>query len=184
MAARIQVEVGERILHRVEVADLPGEIEHELGALDRRGDLPIVADVRGQNLDGACRTLDVAGIAAVAWHERIDHPDLGSRPGECECEVRADEAQAAGDDAAAAREGRRPFEGGRGDPDRHGTPRRHRPGQGCGRLAHGIIRRLEMRTASIRSPAAETARIPSRAEAGARPRSRPAAANTGKQTDT
>ena len=74
------MQVAQRIDHRRGVADLPGEVEHDVGVGQHVGDAR-VADVA--HLDVDVEALDVAQVAAVVGHERVDDPDpcAGARPG-------------------------------------------------------------------------------------------------------
>ncbi|TPW11106.1 MAG: hypothetical protein FD127_3411 [Acidimicrobiaceae bacterium] len=99
---RVQVEVAFGFDHRRGVAHLTGEVEDDLSTMEQLGDA-LVADVRDQHVGLA--PFDVAAIAAMAFDEGIDHPNLGAGTGKLVDEVRSDEPEAAGDHAAHAGEG-------------------------------------------------------------------------------
>ena len=97
LARGVDLEVEQRLAHRVDVAHLAGQVEHEVGSLDRRPDRGGVRDVHVD--DGHRRRqrsavvgLEVARVGAVAFEAGVDDRDDGARVGECERQVRADEA--------------------------------------------------------------------------------------------
>ena len=98
----VQFEVAQGVLHRGEVADLAGEVEHEVASSHRRGDLPR-ADGALEHLD--LETVDVATVSAVFGHQGIDHDDVSAFGYETVHERRADESEPTGDHTASAVEG-------------------------------------------------------------------------------
>ena len=87
-----------RILHRGEVADLTGDVEDDVGALERAGHLGASMS-RLEHVHVEAR--QVGAIAAVLGHQRVDD-DVRTAADELVHEVRTDEAEAAGDDAPRA----------------------------------------------------------------------------------
>ena len=91
-------------LHRGEVADLAGDVEHDVGAGDGVGDLGR-ADVGDEHLDvdgpsRLARSPPCSGTSASTTTTR------GAARGEAVDDVRADEAEPTGDDAAPTEPGR------------------------------------------------------------------------------
>ena len=67
----VDVKVVQRVAHRRQVADLTGEVEHDVGVGNDVGD-DGVADLRLDDLD--VEPVDVATIAAVTFDQRVDDP--------------------------------------------------------------------------------------------------------------
>ena len=99
LGGAVELEVRERVLHRVEMARLPGKVEEELGPLYERREPLRVAQVGDDDVD-AFETVDVRVIAAVSRHERVDERHPAARVDEREREVRPDEAEPTGDQDA------------------------------------------------------------------------------------
>ena len=102
LAAAVDLEVGVRIAHAVDVADLAGEVEDHLAALHQvvhRAGLAHVGDV---HRDAVLDAGDVEQVAAVVGNQRIDQQDVGAELHQAVREVAADEAEPAGDHHAAA----------------------------------------------------------------------------------
>ena len=102
LAAAVDLEVRVRVLHAVDVAHLAGEVEDHIAPLHeiahRRG-LPHVGDVDAQ---ARFEAGDVREVAAVVGNERVDEQDVGAEVDERVRQVRTDEAEATGDEHAAA----------------------------------------------------------------------------------
>ena len=105
LAAGVDVEVAQRVFHGVDVADLSGEVEHVVGAVDDVDDLAAITDVGDDHLDRRRQPVEVASVAAVLGHEGVDHDDVGTQLDQGMHQVRPDEPEAAGDDAARAPQG-------------------------------------------------------------------------------
>jgi hypothetical protein len=102
LAAAVDLEIGVRIAHAVDVADLAGEIEDHLAALHEvihRARLAHVGDVDG---DPVLDAGDVEQVAAVVGNQRVDEQDVGAKIDEAMREVAADEPQSARDHHAPA----------------------------------------------------------------------------------
>ena len=141
MAAGVQIEVGHGIVHRGQMADLAGQVEHVPGADDRIADAIHVIDPGDDHLD-VVEPGDVAHVAAVRGHQRVDHRHVGSGAVQRVHQVRADEAQASGDDAALAAE----------PPRRHRVLASRRADDGPAPLANApMVRSLRSLTAPIHS---------------------------------
>ena len=102
----VELQVGERVLHAVDVADLAREVEDHVGPGRGVTDAPRVVDLRVDHVDRAGRVVEVAAIPAVGGHERVDHRHFGAAGREGEREVRPDEAQPARDQAPTTSERR------------------------------------------------------------------------------
>ena len=101
LAAAVDVEIGVRIPHAVDVADLSGEVEDHLAAphqVVHRRALAHVGDVDAQAVFDAG---DVEEVAAVVGQQRIDDQDVGAELDQRARQVDADEAEPAGDEDAA-----------------------------------------------------------------------------------
>ena len=102
LAAAVDVEIGVRIAHAVDVADLAGEVEDHLAVAHQvvhRARLAHVGDVDAQPIGDA---VDVEEVAAVVGDERVDQQDVGAEVDELPREVAADEPEPAGDHHPAA----------------------------------------------------------------------------------
>ena len=108
LAAAVDVEIGVRVAHAVDVADLAGEVENHVAALHQvihRARLPHIGDVDRHLVFNAG---DVEQVAAVLGNQRVDEQHVGAELHEPVREVAADETETAGDHhAPAAIEGRR-----------------------------------------------------------------------------
>ena len=75
LAARVDLQVGEGIGHRVEVADLAGQVEDHVGARHERVHGMRIAHVGDVDLYQVLDAGDVEAVAAVVGNERIDQQD-------------------------------------------------------------------------------------------------------------
>ena len=96
MGDGVDVQIEQRVSHRGEVADLTGEVEHDVGVADDLAD-DVVPDLGDHDLD--VDVVDVAAIAAMTFDQRIDDAHGRATPGQLMDEVGADETQPAGHDA-------------------------------------------------------------------------------------
>ena len=102
LAAAVDVEIGVRIAHAVDVADLAGEVEDHVAALHEvvhRAGLPHVGDV---DRDLVFDAGDVEQVAAVLGNQRIDEQHVGAELHQPVREVAADEPETSGDHHAPA----------------------------------------------------------------------------------
>ena len=102
LTAAVDLEVGMRVAHAVDVADLSGEIEDDLATaheIVHRAGLAHVGDVDAHAIFDAG---DVEQVAAVVGNQRIDEQDVGAELGEASRQVAADEPKPASDHHAAA----------------------------------------------------------------------------------
>ncbi len=100
LARAVDLEVGERVVHRVDVAHLAGEVEqHVLAAHEVLH--AVAADVGDVDADLVLVAVEVEEVPAVVGQQAVDGDDVRAEVGEGAAEVRADEAQAAGDEDAA-----------------------------------------------------------------------------------
>ena len=112
LAAAVDLEIGERVGHRVEVARLPREVEQVVLALNQVLQAVLVADVGDVHADLVLDPRDVVEVAAVLGDQRVDENDAATRLDEHARQVRADEAEPAGDQDALAAELLSELEGG------------------------------------------------------------------------
>ena len=92
LAVAVDLEVGMRVAHAVDVADLPGEVEDDLAIaheIVHRARLTDVGDIDANAVLDAC---DVEEIAAVIGNERIDKESVGAERRKPVGKVAADEA--------------------------------------------------------------------------------------------
>ncbi len=101
LGAAVDVQVGVRIGHRIQVAGLPREVEEIILAAHQVAeaiDIPHVSDVDPHARFNAA---EVKEVAPVFRDERVDHKHLSTQAHEPVRQRRADEAQPAGDDDLA-----------------------------------------------------------------------------------
>ncbi len=101
LAAAVDLEIGVRVTHAVDVTDLAGQVEDHVAPLHQvvhRAGLAHVGDV---DVNPILDAGDVVQVAAVVGDQRIDQQHVGAEIGEAMGEVAADEAEAARDHHAA-----------------------------------------------------------------------------------
>ena len=105
VTAYVQVEIAHGLLHRREVADLPGDVEHDVGAVYGVGDL-LGPDVGNDHLDVGVGSdaHQVVPLSAVFGDQGVD--DDHRRPDRSEAvhDGGTDESETAGDDTSCAGE--------------------------------------------------------------------------------
>ena len=92
----VDLQVGLRIDHRIQVAGLARQIEQEVVAADEVPQAVLVSNVGDVDLDAAGELGDVEEVAAVLGYQAIDERDVGAVFNESTGEVRSDEAQPTG----------------------------------------------------------------------------------------
>jgi hypothetical protein len=103
LAAAVDLEVGVRVEHAVDVADLAGEVEDHLAIAHQVVHRRLLPDVGDVDADLRLDAVDVEEVPAVVVDEGVDQQDVGAERGQLAGQVAADEAEAAGHhDAAAA----------------------------------------------------------------------------------
>ena len=102
LAARVDLQIGEGVGHGVHVADLAGQVEDHILALNQGAHGIGVAHVGNVDLQAIFVAGDVEAIAAIVGDERVDQGDAGAQVDQPPGEVGADKAQAAGDEHGAA----------------------------------------------------------------------------------
>ena len=101
LAAAVDLEVGVRVLHAVDVADLAGEVEDHVLPAHQIVHRALLADVGDVDADAILDAADVEQVAAVLGDQRVDEQHARAEVDELAGEVAADEAEAAGDHHAA-----------------------------------------------------------------------------------
>ena len=101
LASTVDVEIGVRISHAVDVAHLTREVEHDGLLQHERVHGIAIANVSVTHPQPVCDVSDVERIAAVVRQERIDQQHVGTQRDEATCEIAADEAEASGHHHAA-----------------------------------------------------------------------------------
>jgi hypothetical protein len=104
LRAAVDLEVGFGIGHRVHVARLPGEIEKKMLPAQKLRQAVPVAHVGEMDARLALEPAHVAAVAAVFRDEAVEQRDLRPELHEGAGEVRADEAESAGDEHALSAE--------------------------------------------------------------------------------
>lgn len=131
----VQMQVALRVGHRRRVTDLTREVEDDIGTDEHVGDCWI-ADVdqfAGDSL-ATRQPVQVSRVAAVARNERVDDLNRRAVGDQTMCQVRADEAESARDDAVR--------------PGKRGSTRVGRHGRTCYALDPGLPRRAGLMTDS------------------------------------
>ncbi len=100
LGTTVDLEIGERVGHRVEVTRLAGQIEEHVLTNDERTQAVRVADVRDVHRHTVLDPGDVRSISAVFRHEGVDEDDVRGRVDELAGKVRTEKAQPAGDQDA------------------------------------------------------------------------------------
>ncbi len=96
----VELQVEERVGHRVDVTDVAGDAEDDVLALDEL--VGGLANVLRPNREPALDRRDVEAVASELRHEAVGHGHLGAELDEPDREVRADEAEPARHEHAAA----------------------------------------------------------------------------------
>ena len=105
LAAAINLQIGEGILHAVQMAHLSGEVEQEILALDQvlhAVGIPHVGDV---DADAVADLRDVEKVAAIFRDQRIHQQHVGAQLHQPVRQMAADEPQSTGDQDPLAGEG-------------------------------------------------------------------------------
>ena len=102
LAAAVDLEIGVRVAHAVDVADLAGEVEDDVAVAHQVVHRRLLADVGDVDAHAVGDAVDVEQVAAVVGDQRVDEQHVGAELDELAREVAADEAEAAGDHHAAA----------------------------------------------------------------------------------
>src|SRR5262249_17535926 len=96
------LDVRERVDHAHHVRHLAGEVEHVFLILHQPVHRQPVADVTEVHGHAVAHRLDVEEVAAILGDHRVHNGDAGPKVREANRQVRADKAEAAGDEDAAA----------------------------------------------------------------------------------
>ena len=96
--------VAPRLLHAVNVADLAGDVEDDLGLSQCGGERGSVGDIFGDHADFGAERIEVVRVGAAASNLAIDHGDARAGPGKTHCEIAANESKATRDDDVAVLE--------------------------------------------------------------------------------
>ena len=102
LAAAVDLEIGVRVAHAVDVAHLPGEVEDDVAVAHEIVHRRLLADVGDVDAHAIGDAVDVEQVAAVVGDERIDEQHVGAERDQPAREIAADEAEAAGDHHRAA----------------------------------------------------------------------------------
>jgi len=94
---RVQMQVLERLLHRLDVADMTGEVEDELFPANQPPYQIKVATISFDHFDIVLDRLDIKVVAPTGWMHRIEKSYRGAGFDEANCEIASNEAETAGD---------------------------------------------------------------------------------------
>src|SRR5580700_341720 len=97
LGAAIDLEVGERVLHRIEMARLSRQVEQKVLPGHVRAKTVGIANVGNIDADPTLQAVDIEAVATVFGHEAVDQRDRSSQVDEPPREVRADKAKSARD---------------------------------------------------------------------------------------
>jgi hypothetical protein len=98
LGAAIDVEIGDGVVHGVEVARLAGKVEEVVLILDEVAHAMFVADIGDVDTDGGIEAMDIEEVAAVFRDETINEEDIGAEGDEVMGKIGADKTQAAGNE--------------------------------------------------------------------------------------
>ena len=103
LTAAIDLEIGVRIAHAVDVTDLASEIEDDVPPGDEIVHRRLLADVGDVDAHPISDAIDVEQVAAVIRNERVDQQHVCAERDELPRQIAADESEAAGNhDRSAA----------------------------------------------------------------------------------
>ena len=100
----IDLQIGQRIRHRIEVACLASEVEEIILSLHQIAHAVGIAHVRDVDLQAVAEWLDVKKIPAIIRDEAVEHRDLRAEMEQLLREIRSDKSKPAGDQNFAALE--------------------------------------------------------------------------------
>jgi hypothetical protein len=103
LGARVDLEIGVWVLHRVHVARLTGQIEEIVVTADQVEHALLIADVGDIDCQTVFDAVDVGQVAAILRMQAVDKHDLGAKVDQAPGEVGPDEAQTASDQHTSAR---------------------------------------------------------------------------------
>ena len=93
LAAAVDLEVGVRVAHAVDVADLAGEVEDHLAVAHQVVHRARLAHVGDVHADAILDAGDVEQVAAVVGDQRVDQQHVGAERDQPVRQVAADEAR-------------------------------------------------------------------------------------------
>ena len=94
----VDVQIGERIRHRIEVASLAREVEEKVASLDQGGHGVWVADIRHVHFDAIPDAMDIEEVAAIFRNQAVNQNDLCAQVDETPRQRGTDESQTARDE--------------------------------------------------------------------------------------
>jgi hypothetical protein len=107
LAAHVDLEIGVRVEHRVEMARLTGEVEQVVLVSHEEAQAVLVADIRDVDVHAVLDAGHVVEQAAVLGDQRVDQHDARTHRHQLPREVRTDEPEPAGDQDTLSFERRR-----------------------------------------------------------------------------
>ncbi len=94
----VDVQIGERIGHRIEVASLAREVEEKVASLDQRGHGVWVAYIRHVHFDAIPDAMDIEEVAAIFRNQAVNQHDFCAQGYETPGQRGTDESQTASDE--------------------------------------------------------------------------------------
>src|SRR5579864_6163004 len=100
----VNIQIGQRIGHGIEMTGLTGQIEEKLATLDQGGHRLYVADVGQIDLNSIPNVVDVEEIPAVLRNKAVHEGNVGAQTDQAAGQVRPDKAESPGDEDVGAGE--------------------------------------------------------------------------------
>ena len=94
----VDVQIGERIRHRIEMASLAREVEEKVVSLDQGGHGVLVAHIRNVQFDAIPDVMDIEKVAAIFRNQAVNQHDFCAQADETPGQRRTDESETAGDE--------------------------------------------------------------------------------------
>ncbi len=94
----VDVQIGERIRHRIEVASLAREVEEKVASLDQGGHGVWVAYIRRVQFDAIPDVVDIEEVAPIFRNQAVNQHDLCAQVDETPGQRGTDESQTACDE--------------------------------------------------------------------------------------
>ena len=94
---RVNVQIGQRVGHRIQVAGLAGEIEEKFPVLDQPGHRFRIADICKVDRNAIANVLDVERVSPVFRNQAVDQRDFGPKANQAARQGGPDKAETAGD---------------------------------------------------------------------------------------
>ena len=97
LRGRVNIQIGQRIYHGIEMTGLTSEIEKKLSFLDERGHGCGVTNIGPIDSHAVANTVNIKEIAAVLRNQAVDQDDPGAQLDQSPRQGRANKAKTPGD---------------------------------------------------------------------------------------